>query len=86
MTTKGSARSTATSPAHAEGQRLLCVSCDPGGAPPSADAHSTTSAPAPPLYVPARIIPNLTDDGSEVFFQSPDRLLPEDANAAAGRL
>jgi hypothetical protein len=28
------------------------------------------------------MIASLTDDGSEVFFQSFDRLLPEDANEA----
>jgi hypothetical protein len=26
------------------------------------------------------LIPNITDGGQEIFFQSPDRLLPEDAN------
>ena len=34
-------------------------------------------------YDPHTLIPNLTEDGTEVFFTSADRLLPEDANAAA---
>lgn len=68
-------------PAAAAGERLICVSCDPTGAPASADAmlqlyagdagghtHQTT------------MIPNLTDDGEAVFFHSPERLVPEDAN------
>jgi len=66
-------------PAAAAGERLLCVSCDPSGAPASADAmleelsgsplHSTT------------MIANLTDDGQAVFFTSADPLVPEDANS-----
>jgi len=67
-------------PAAEPGERLLCVSCDPSGAAPSADAlledvnfgsggRTTT------------LIANLTDDGQETFFQSSDRLLPEDANS-----
>lgn len=68
-------------PAAPAGQRLLCVSCDPSGAPPTQDAllqdvrrvlSGTATAP----------IPNLTDSGDRVFFQSEDRLLPEDANEA----
>ena len=68
------------------GQRLLCVSCDTSGAPP----------PPPPasydtflqLYQgfqggatqPDTLLPNLTDDGARVFFQSKVALLPADAN------
>jgi hypothetical protein len=67
-------------PAAAPGGRLLCVSCDPTGAPPSADAmlqdiRTGTNVDA------TTVIPNLVDAGTEVFFQSPDRLLPEDANS-----
>jgi len=67
-------------PSAVPGERLVCSSCDPSGVSPSADAlfedlhsgsgiNSTTQ------------IANLTEDGRGVFFQSPDRLLPEDANA-----
>ena len=77
-------------PAAPEAQRLACVSCDPTGAPPGgADAMlqvfqvepspgNTAGTPTDPLIQ----IPNLSDDGSRVVFQSADRLLPEDANQA----
>jgi hypothetical protein len=62
-----------------EGERLTCPSCDPSGAPPSADALLQDLGGL--FAVQARtLIPNLTEDGSELFFQSPDQLLPEDAN------
>ena len=66
-------------PAAEAGEELLCVSCDPTGSPPSADAMLLDTG----AGVDSRTaVPNLTDDGKEVFFQSPDRLLPEDANSA----
>jgi hypothetical protein len=62
------------------GERLTCPSCDPSGAAPGAEAlfqevgtRSTTAHTA---------IPILTEDGTALFFNSPDRLLPEDANSA----
>jgi hypothetical protein len=64
-------------PAQPFGERLLCVSCDPSGSPPAADAM---------LQDPEGVVrgmyptPNLTEDGDRVFFTSTDRLLPEDAN------
>ena len=68
--------------AAAPGERLICVSCDPSGAPPSADAMLQ---PLPLLggspTQATTLIPNLTEDGGAVFFHSSDRLLPEDANA-----
>jgi hypothetical protein len=67
-------------PSSEEGERLTCQSCDPSGAPASADALLDDNRPP----VTARtLIPNLTEDGAEVFFASADRLLPEDANSAA---
>jgi hypothetical protein len=70
-------------PGAAAGERLLCVSCDPTGARPSADALLEI-----PFEVGTHVSPdkhttmnvNVTDDGKAVFFQSADRLLPEDAN------
>jgi hypothetical protein len=69
-------------PAAEAGERLICISCDPSGAPPSAEAmledisfESTVAG--------VIMIANLTDDGGKVFFQSYDRLLPEDANEVA---
>jgi hypothetical protein len=67
-------------PAAAEGERLLCVSCDPSDAPPSADALLQDVRNGTGVREDTRIV-NLTDDGTRVFFESPDRLLPEDANA-----
>jgi hypothetical protein len=63
------------------GERLLCVSCDPSGSPASANAllvDIRTGANTP--IDQSTTIANLTDDGEAVFFQSFDRLLPEDAN------
>jgi hypothetical protein len=67
-------------PLAAEGGRLLCVSCDPTGAPPSADATLHDLRPHTAANQRSTLIPNITDDGSEVFFLSADQLLPEDAN------
>jgi hypothetical protein len=68
-------------PAAAAGERLLCVSCDPSGAPPSADAllEDIRFGVSSPVKS-STMIANLTDGGKEVVFQSFDRLLPEDAN------
>jgi hypothetical protein len=60
-------------------EQLLCVSCSPGNAPPSADATLQSIRAPGPANSRTRI-PNLTDDGEKAFFQSEDRLLPEDAN------
>jgi hypothetical protein len=58
------------------GERIVCVSCDPTGASPSSDAlfEETTVVDA------TSMIANVTSDGEHVFFQTADRLLPEDAN------
>jgi hypothetical protein len=68
-------------PAAEAGERLLCVSCDPTGALPSADALLEDVGDASPLK-PTTMIASLSSDGREVFFQSFDRLVPEDANEA----
>jgi hypothetical protein len=62
------------------GGRLLCVSCDPTGAAPSDDALLEDIRGS--LDLRNTMIANLADDGNVVFFQSFDRLLPEDANEA----
>jgi hypothetical protein len=65
-------------PAAEVGERLTCPSCDPTGAPASADA---LLADISLKGINKRtMIVNLTDSGQELFFESPDRLLPEDAN------
>lgn len=54
---------------------LTCVSCDPSGAPPTAGAKIEQGA-APTLNSGR----HMTDDGSEVVFETADRLLPRAAN------
>jgi len=64
-------------PGDPPGSRLLCLSCDPTGAPPSGEAllqdffggTSDTS-----------LIDNITADGASAFFETPDPIVPEDAN------
>jgi hypothetical protein len=68
----------ATAPA---GEELTCPSCNPGNAPPGGDAL-LEDAQAGTGLAGETIIPNVTDDGGEVFFQSPDQLVPADANQA----
>jgi hypothetical protein len=68
-------------PSAPEGTRLLCVSCDPGEAPPSADALLEDTGPGTGVRNNTTIA-NLADGGAKAFFQSRDRLLPEDANGA----
>jgi hypothetical protein len=68
-------------PAAGAGERLTCVSCDPSGSPAGADALlQDTGSPNFTGIVNQVVVPNVTDDGQAVFFQSFDRLLPEDAN------
>jgi hypothetical protein len=64
----------------ADGERLLCLSCAPAGAPPGGEARLENFGKGGALD-PSTIVANLTDSGTEAFFESPDRLLPEDANA-----
>lgn len=66
-------------PSAEAGEQLLCLSCNPSKAPPSADAllQDVESIGAGNKET---LIPNVTDGGGAAFFQSPDRLLPDDAN------
>lgn len=66
--------------AAAPASSLVCVSCDPGGAPPGADATLVSFSTDPLKSAYTVLTPNVTDDGETVFFESPERLLPEDAN------
>ena len=69
----------------AQTHALTCVSCDPGGAPPTGEASLVLQ---PNTVVGVGTIPsqfltrNLSADGDRVFFDSPDRLVPEDTDAA----
>jgi hypothetical protein len=59
----------------AETGRLVCVSCDPGGAPPLGSAFigaGLQETASTPFHQPRSV----SDDGSRVFFTSPDPLVP----------
>lgn len=62
----------------ASGKRLTCVSCNPSGAGPVSNARFGRSV---PLSVPANgPVRAMSDDGSEVFFDTADPLVPRDTN------
>ena len=65
----------------ATSQALACVSCHPGGAPPTGDA-TLVAYPAHPVTAGGFqfLTRNLSEDGSTVFFDSPDELVPADTN------
>jgi hypothetical protein len=59
---------------------LVCVSCDPSGAPATAESDlQPIENPAPAKA--QTLIPNVTDDGKEIVFQTTAQLLPEDGNS-----
>jgi hypothetical protein len=60
------------------GEQLICVSCNPSGAPPASNAFfghtgGLDGVSAPPVRA-------LSNDGSYAFFASSDALVPQDAN------
>jgi hypothetical protein len=55
---------------------LACVSCNPLGSPASADAQLQNLGLVRPLIV----LHNLSDDGSRVFFETTETLVPEDVD------
>ncbi len=63
---------------------LVCVSCDPSGAPPLEDAllagqgGSPSATPSEPT-----LSRNLSSDGDRVFFETPDPLVSQDENTDA---
>jgi sugar lactone lactonase YvrE len=71
---------------------LACVSCDPGGDPPSSEAelqqvneglnHTQHQLGVSPVNALSHIA-NLTSDGNAVFFQTADSLLPADGDGYA---
>ncbi len=60
--------------------RLACVSCNPSGAPPAGDARLRSITSGINYREPSILMRNLSSDGSRVFFESPDALLPQDTN------
>lgn len=68
----------------ARDESLACVSCNPIDNPPSSNADLVRSIfldEGSPIGAQA-LIPNVTDDGETVFFQSGDALVPGDSNGA----
>jgi hypothetical protein len=58
---------------------LVCVSCNPSGAPPASNALFTRSAPqSAPTGVP--FVRAMSNDGSYAFFDTADALVPQDGN------
>lgn len=63
--------------------QLVCVSCNPDGAPPASGAATRGGHhPALGAVLPSFLTRNLSADGRRVFFQTTDSLLPQDTNNA----
>ncbi len=62
--------------------QLDCVSCNPTGVPPNGNARLHSINPNQPMpNLKMTMLPrNLSADGSRVFFESPDPLVPSDTN------
>jgi hypothetical protein len=56
---------------------IVCVSCDPSGAPPVSNAEFARSAFSAPDAGPVRA---MSDNGEYVFFDTADALVPRDSN------
>lgn len=59
---------------------LSCVSCDPSGAPRSAEGGTLLWASPPLSYSPTYMKRWISSDGSSVFFETEQALVPEDSN------
>lgn len=66
----------------AETDTLSCVSCNPTGAPATADAGFTLGVGAGGSRETAHLSRPLSDDGRHVFFTTGERLVPQDQNGA----
>jgi hypothetical protein len=60
---------------------LVCVSCTAAGVEPTGDAGFGETAGG--TYDPSSLSSPMSEDGSRVFFQTPDSLIPEDTNGSA---
>ncbi len=63
------------------GQSLACLSCTAPGIKPTENA--TFGETAGGTYDPAGLSSPMSEDGSRVFFQTPDSLVPQDTNGTA---
>jgi hypothetical protein len=64
----------------AQAAQLSCVSCNPRSAMSTADSYLRRVAPDPSFRVPPYLPRNLSVDGSSVFFDSAEALVPQDVN------
>lgn len=60
----------------AEAGRISCASCNPSGEPPTGESYLPTGGRHSPAYQPQWI----SDDGSRVFFDTSEALVPSDGN------
>jgi hypothetical protein len=56
---------------------IVCVSCNPSGAPPVSNAEFARSAPTQPS---SNVVRAMSDNGAFVFFDTADALVPQDSN------
>ena len=63
------------------GNSLLCLSCTAPGVKPTGDASFGETAGG--TYDPPGLTSPMSEDGSRVFFETPDSLVPEDGNGNA---
>ena len=61
----------------AESGALACVSCNPSGIAPVSNAEFSRSASAEPS---SSVVRAMSDDGSSIFFDTADALVPQDTN------
>ncbi len=64
----------------AASSRLVCVSCDPSGAPPTGRALLRSISGGQTFTEPSVVTRNISADGGRVFFESSDALVPQDTN------
>jgi len=68
-------------------EALSCISCNPSGERPVGDAQLETEAfngnLVPAAIIEGRLIRAMSADGSRIFFNSPDSLVPADTNGSA---
>jgi hypothetical protein len=65
----------------AAGNKLECLSCTAPGVKPTGDANFGETAGG--TYDPPGLSSPMSEDGSRVFFDTPDSLVPEDTNGGA---
>lgn len=61
--------------------KVVCISCDADGAPPAGDAAiASLNEQDTTKFIPTQHLPHALNDDGNVFFDSPDPLVPQDTN------